>query len=86
MPQSRPILLWLPLPIGPGLYGTSENPQNANFAYTEFSEVRRSMARPSRWARYHEREEAVGRDLEQVKHGMRGGKSRNLPTTMGRLA
>jgi hypothetical protein len=25
MPQSRPILLWLPLPIGLGLYGTSEN-------------------------------------------------------------
>jgi hypothetical protein len=24
--------------------------------------------------------------LGQVKHGMRSGKSRNLPTTMGRLA
>src|SRR5829696_2393572 len=27
--------------IGPGLWGTSENPQNANFAFTEFCEVPR---------------------------------------------
>jgi hypothetical protein len=28
----------------------------------------------------------LGRGLGQVKHGMRSGKIRNLPTTMGRLA
>jgi hypothetical protein len=40
MPQSHPTLPWLPLPIGPGLYGTSENPQQAKFAENLFHALR----------------------------------------------
>jgi hypothetical protein len=35
------------------------------------------------WVLYHERKEAVGGGLGQVKHGMRRGRSRNLLSVRG---